>query len=162
MTRAQRLRRGLDLTTNPTENGMKPSHPRRARPMWALGLLMAAIGVAPALATGSSSAAKSEARYQRDAAICLSSRYTGDKDECLSEASTARAGREPATIDLDPGRYARNVLKRCEPLPQDDRLDCIARMQGRGTTTGSVASGGIYREMVTREVGVAPAVAPAK
>jgi hypothetical protein len=39
------------------------------------------------------------------------------------------------------------------------------RIQGRGTTTGSVAEGGIYRELVTREVGVEavaqPTVAPA-
>jgi hypothetical protein len=134
-----------------------------AHPLWALVLLAVASSAAPALAAGASSAAaKSEARYQRDAAVCLGPRYAGDKDECLSEASTARAGREPVTIDLDPERYARNALKRCEPLPETDRVDCIARMQGRGTTTGSVAGGGIYRELVTREAGGAPAAVPAK
>lgn len=141
---------------------MNPSQPRIAHALWAIIVLAAATGAAPALAAGASNAAKSEARYQRDAAVCLSSRYTGDKADCLSEASTARASREPVMIDLDPERYLRNALKRCEPLPESDRIDCIARMQGRGTATGSVAGGGIYRELVTREVGVAPAAVPAK
>ena len=65
------------------------------------------------------------------------------------------------TIDPAPGRYARNALKRCEPLSEPDRGDCVARMQGGGTTSGSVAGGGIYRELVTREPSVAPA-SPAK
>lgn len=141
---------------------MTPSQSRLSHLLWALTLLAAALGAASALAAGPSNAAKSEARYQRDAAICLSSRYAGDKADCLSEASTARASREPVTIDPDPERYMRNALKRCEPLPEADRIDCIARMQGRGTATGSVAGGGIYRELVTREVGVAPAAVPAK
>lgn len=41
-----------------------------------------------------------------------------------------------------------------------DRNDCVARIQGQGTTSGSVAAGGIYRELVTRIVGEVPA-APA-
>ena len=77
---------------------MNPSQPRIAHALWAIIVLAAATGAAPALAAGASNAAKSEARYQRDAAVCLSSRYTGDKADCLSEASTARASREPVMI----------------------------------------------------------------
>jgi hypothetical protein len=109
-------------------------------------------------AAGQSSAAASEARCQRDAAVCLSRGYESQRNECLSDASTARAIREPATID--PGRNARNALQRCEALKDADRSDCVARMQGHGTTSGSVAGGGIYRELVTRE-GVAVPAAPA-
>jgi uncharacterized membrane protein len=128
--------------------------------LWPLLALVAALGASPALAAGKSNAAASEARYQRDAAVCLSRGYQGERNECLSDASTARASREPVTIDPDPGRYARNALKRCEALQDPDRGDCVARMQGQGTTSGSVAGGGIYRELVTREVVVVPA-APA-
>jgi hypothetical protein len=128
---------------------------------WLLLLLAAMFGASPAMGAGpSSAAAASEARYQRDAAVCLSRGYKGARNECLSDASTARASREPVTIDPDPGRYARNALQRCEALKEPDRGDCVARMQGQGTTSGSVAGGGIYRELVTREVVVVPA-APA-
>jgi hypothetical protein len=33
-------------------------------------------------------------------------------------------------------------------------------MNGSGTTSGSVAGGGIYRELVTREIGAVGAVQP--
>lgn len=139
------------------------------RSAWVLTLLATTMGASPSLAADKSAAAKSEALYQRDAAVCLSKRYTGDKNECMSDASTARASREPQTTDPDPGRFARNAIKRCEPLQEPDRSDCLARIQGQGTTSGSVAGGGIYRELVTREVGVTPpagaasaASAPAK
>ena len=127
--------------------------------LWPLLGLAAALGASPALAAGKPSpAAVSEAQYQRDAAVCLSRDYKGARNECLSDASTARAGREPVTIDPDPGRYARNALQRCEALKDADRSDCVARIQGQGTTSGSVAGGGIYRELVTREVGTPPPV----
>jgi hypothetical protein len=128
------------------------------RSLWPLLVLAAAVGASPAVAAGKRSpAAASEALYQRDAAVCLSRGYKGARNECLSDASTDRASREPVTIDPDPGRYARNALQRCEALKEPDRGDCVARMQGQGTTSGSVAGGGIYRELVTREVVVAPA-----
>jgi hypothetical protein len=130
------------------------------RSMGSLLWLAAMTAAAPALAADRASSAASEAQYQRDAAVCLSKGYKGARNECLSDASTARASREPVTVDADPGRYARNALQRCEALKGDDRNDCVARMQGQGTTSGSVAGGGIYRELVTREV-VAVPVAPA-
>jgi uncharacterized membrane protein len=147
---------------------MNMLHTTRPISFWPLLVLAAATGASPALAAGNGSAAASEARYQRDAAVCLSKGYKGERNECLSDASTARASREPVTTDPDPGRYARNALMRCEPLKEPDRSDCVARIQGQGTTSGSVAGGGIYRELVTREVGVAApdnaasAAAPAK
>lgn len=128
-----------------------PSLRRFRRSAWTLCLLATAMTGAPALAAGQARPSDIQARYQRDTALCMSARYQGDRNECMSEASTARSMALPPQFDPDPGRYARNALKRCEPLPDPDRRDCLARMQGQGTTTGSVAGGGIYRELVTRE-----------
>ena len=141
------------------------THPTHlTRPLWALLVLSAALGASPAQAAGKSGPADSEARYQRDAAACRTARHAHDKEDCLSQASTARASREPVSVDLDPGRFARNALKRCEPLSEPDRSDCVARIRGQGTTSGSVADGGIYRELVTREIALPvapPAAGPA-
>jgi hypothetical protein len=41
-------------------------------------------------------------------------------------------------------------------LAGDERRDCLARMRGEGTVSGSVEAGGILREKVT----VVPAPAP--
>lgn len=63
---------------------------------------------------------------------------------------------------VHPGDYARNALKRCDPLPEPERQECMARMQGEGTTQGSVASGGILRELTTVEVPAPITPAPMK
>jgi hypothetical protein len=144
-------------------------HPRQRfkRSAWTLCLLASTLAGTTALAAPKAKPSDIQARYQRDSALCMSARYQGDRDECLSEASTARSMAMPAEVDPDPGRYARNALKRCEPLPENDRRDCVARMQGQGTTRGSVAGGGIYRELVTIETltpvpAATEVVAPAK
>lgn len=132
---------------------MRTAHPplRFRRAACALCLLASALAVPPALAANKAKPLDIQARYQRDSALCMSPRYQGDRNECMSEASTTRSMALPPQVDPDPGRYARNALKRCEPLPDADRRDCVARMQGQGTTSGTVAGGGIYRELVTRE-----------
>ncbi len=98
-------------------------------------------------------ASASPSPYQRDQARCMRMRIHGERANCLSEASTAQQARKPSTVDPDPGRYARNAIERCKPLPEPDRSDCVARMQGQGTTSGSVSGGGISRELVTRVPG---------
>ena len=103
---------------------------------------------------------RAQAQYQRDRAACAKITVRDDHENCLSEASTAYAAARPAVVDPDPGRYERNAMLRCDPLPAAERPDCQARMQGAGTTSGSVAGGGIYRELVTRTPG-GPASAPA-
>lgn len=139
---------------------MKPNPRQRfKRSAWTLCLLASTLAGTPALAAPTAKPSDIQARYQRDSALCMSARYRGDRDECLSEASTARSMALPPEVDVDPGRYARNALKRCEPLPEPDRRDCVARMQGQGTTRGTVSGGGIYRELVTIET-VAPGPAP--
>jgi hypothetical protein len=137
------------MTTRSTQRTIPPCGP------WFLAALL----VAPS-AFGASPATPMDARVQaqRDHAVCTSVR--GDeRDNCLSEASTRRASTRPSRADENPEQLARNALRRCEPLREPDRKDCVARMQGQGTTTGSVAVGGIYRELVTREVGPVPAAA---
>ena len=42
------------------------------------------------------------------------------------------------------------------PLPDEERQACEARIRGLGTTSGSVAGGGILRQLVTIEVGPTP------
>lgn len=132
-----------------------------ARPTWAL-LLAAALVCPSALAAGKNNAPDAHARYQRERAACAGIQLHGERANCLSEASTRFASSQPVEVDKDPGRYARNALKRCEPLAEPDRGDCVARMNGHGTTTGSVESGGIYRELVTIGPAVPGAVPPAK
>jgi len=106
-----------------------------------------------AVAADNAATASAKARLQQDRVVCSRIRDQGERDECLSEASTRFAGTQPSHPDENPAQLMRNALKRCEPLREPDRQDCVLRTQGQGTTTGSVAGGGIYRELVTIEVG---------
>jgi len=131
-----------------------------SRPSWIVLSLLAALAGSSALAAGKSATLDPKVRYQRESAACAGIRVFDDRANCLSEASTRFAGTQPSRADEHPDILTRNSLKRCEPLPDAERKDCVARMQGQGTASGSVAGGGIYRELVTREVGVAPAAQP--
>jgi hypothetical protein len=124
-------------------------------PVWVFGLAAGAALSMPAVAA--SSVAAEKAHYQRERARCMQHRDHGQRADCLSEASTAHVAAMPPVPDADPGRYARNAVERCKALQEPDRGDCMQRMQGRGTTSGSVSGGGIYRELVTVVPGEAPA-----
>ena len=118
---------------------------------WALLVLGAAMACSSAQAANKTSAAELAARYQQERATCLNGDSNQDRATCLREAGAAHAQAKRGDLDDGPAAYARNARQRCEALPDTDRRDCLARMQGQGTTRGSVASGGIYRELVTIE-----------
>ncbi len=135
---------------------MKTRRTPRTLTIWGLHLAAAvALLTTPATfaAAGNAGPMSAKARLQHDRVACSRIRDQGDRDECLSEASTLYAGTQPSNPNENPAQLTRNALRRCEPLREPDRQDCVLRMQGQGTTTGSVAAGGIYRELVTTEVG---------
>ncbi len=100
------------------------------------------------------------AKYARDTARCrtLPVQSTA-RANCLSEASTAFAQTQADKPEEAPALLVQNALRRCEALPAPDKQDCITRMR-IGTTSGSVAAGGVLRELVTREVVADPAALP--
>jgi hypothetical protein len=122
-----------------------------SRAAWSLLVVGAALGSTSAAAVEKGNAADT-ARYQRERAVCMSGQSNQDRATCLREAGAAFAQARHEGLSDGPAPYARNARQRCEGLPQDDRQGCLARMQGQGTTSGTAASGGIYRELVTREV----------
>ena len=125
-------------------------------------LLLLSLTLAAGASLGGTDKARTDAqqRFEQEHAACLSGNSPQVRPTCLREASAARAEARADTRKdgrgntqtVDAARYAGNQLRRCEALPADDRTACVARMQGQGTTTGSVAGGGIYRELVTREL----------
>jgi len=88
--------------------------------------------------------------YQQQIAACKNGSSTEDRATCLREAGAAQQAAARGTL-TDPGatQLKENALRRCEGLPQSDRIDCEKRVNGQGRTDGSVADGGILRETVT-------------
>ena len=123
-----------------------------------LMLLVASTGMA-AQAVTKADLAQAQARYQQERALCLRGQSQQDQATCLKEAGAALAEARRGGLDSDSANFTANQQQRCDRQAGDEQLDCLARMRGRGTTQGSVAGGGILRELVTREVMVPPALA---
>lgn len=103
------------------------------------------------------SSASAQSRYQQDRAACLDSSSQHDRISCLREAGAVKAEstRGSAMRETADDR-ARNALQRCNKLPGEMRDLCERRVRGEGTASGSVAAGGVLRELVT------PVPAPAQ
>jgi hypothetical protein len=105
--------------------------------------------------------ASAQSRYQQDRAACLDSSSQHDRSSCLREAGAVKAEpiRGPAARETADDR-ARNALQRCNSLPAEMRDPCERRVRGEGTASGSVAAGGVLRELVIPVPAPAPAQTP--
>jgi hypothetical protein len=116
-------------------------------------IAIATLGVSLGIPATSLAAPPSDAqqRYQQERATCLSGQSAQDQSTCLKEAGAALEEARRGRLADGSAQYQQNALARCTVLPPEERGACRARMQGEGTTSGSVEGGGIYRELVTRE-----------
>jgi len=117
-----------------------------------LGLLACAVGallVAGMAAAAGGNLSEAQARYQQDRAACISGQSYQDRTTCLREAGAALQEAKRGRIGDGQSSYEQNRLIRCDRLSAGDREDCLRRMRGEGTVSGSVESGGIYRELRT-------------
>ncbi|MDC8773395.1 hypothetical protein [Roseateles albus] len=106
----------------------------------AAALLSAAVAAQPSSA---------QQRYQQEMAACKSAQASQSRADCQREAGAALAEAKRGALVTDPAAYERNAHERCMALPAPERYECIARM--RMPASGSVAGGGLLRELVTPE-----------
>ena len=110
---------------------------------------------ASAFAQAPDPAARAHLRYLIEKAACDEGHPDSDRAACLRDAAAAYAEARSGALGDDtdgPARYEENALRRCEALQGEDRGDCVARIRGQGTTSGSVEGGGVLREFRTREI----------
>lgn len=119
---------------------------RSSCPSWAFAAALSALACASAAAAPT---ADERAQFQKERAVCTEGRSNQALATCLKEANAAFAQTRRGTLAVGSGDFALNARQRCNSLLGSDRNDCIARMQGQGTTSGTVAEGGVYRELRT-------------
>lgn len=108
------------------------------------------ISVTSALATGES--AEAQAKYKNDVANCNAGNTQQDRATCLREAGAAlQESRRGDLTNAPRAQKQANATQRCDALSGSDRDACEARMRGEGTVSGSVAGGGVLREIVTTD-----------
>lgn len=111
-------------------------------------IVLAAANAANAAPAGPAAADAAKAQYDAERARCMSGNTGQDQASCLKSAGAAYDASRQNRLN-DAGNYKANALDRCRNLPASDRADCEARIDGPGTTSGSVKDGGILRETVT-------------
>lgn len=103
---------------------------------------------APITATGNTGIDAS-GDAQRERAACMTGRTQQDRDTCLREANNAAAEKRKGKLDNAGVQFEANARARCEALKGEDKSACEARVMGYGNTSGSVAGGGVIREVET-------------
>lgn len=86
--------------------------------------------------------------YAAEVQACMQGKTAEDQATCLKEARNAQAERKRGGMEGS-GNYAANARARCKVLTGEERGACEARMMGYGTVSGSVAAGGVLREVET-------------
>jgi len=126
---------------------------------WRLSLGIAAVlTVGAAAAQGAATAGRSASNvdaitldssgnYTSEVQACKEGRTGQNQATCLREARNAQAARKHGGLTVANADFQANALARCAALQGDDRAACQARMTGHGEVTGSVAGGGVLREV---------------
>lgn len=92
---------------------------------------------------------KQQAANEKEIQDCEKIGVEEDRLLCLKEARASQAMNQqekgPSVQTLE-----RNAMLRCDKLTGQDKASCQARMLGYGKAEGSVAEGGIIREINTK------------
>jgi len=121
---------------------------RKSLVSFGVAALLAVTAATAQVATGTTGIDAS-GNYQQEVQACLSGRSQEDQATCLREARNAQAEKRRGQLDNAGGRFEANAAARCDVLMGEDKAACQARVMGFGSTSGSVAGGGLLREVET-------------
>jgi len=124
---------------------------RKSLISFASASLLAVTAAAAQVATGTAADAgiDSSGNFGREVQACNTGQSQEARDTCLREARNARAEKQQGKLDNAGNDLAANAMARCEPLSGEEKAACQARVLGYGETSGSVAGGGVLRQVET-------------
>ena len=82
-------------------------------------------------------------------AACNNGQTQQDPETCMKEVRNANADKRAGRLNNAGGQFGANAAQRCEALTGEQKIACEARVIGIGSTQGSVAEGGVIREVET-------------
>lgn len=108
-----------------------------------------AVGAATAQVATTSTGIDNTGSFQSEVQACMTGRTQQDQATCMEEARNAAADKRRGVLDTE-GNLEANALQRCEVFQMaDDKAACRARVMGMGSVEGSIAGGGLIREVET-------------
>ena len=108
-----------------------------------------AVGAATAQVATGTTGIDASGSYQQEVNACMTGQTQQDRDTCLREARNAQADKKRGVLDNAGGQFEANAAARCSVLQGEEAAACKARVMGFGNTSGSVAAGGVLREVET-------------
>jgi len=87
--------------------------------------------------------------FRSEVQACKSGETQQDRSTCLQEARNAQAARKQGALVHPHEDYQANALARCDVFKGEDKAACEARVMGYGSASGSVAGGGVLRQVET-------------
>ena len=124
------------------------SHSRKSLISFGAVALLAMTAATAQVASGTTGIDASGS-YQQEVQSCLTGKTQQDQATCLREARNAQADKKRGVLDNAGAQFEANAASRCDVLAGEDKAACQARVLGYGSTSGSVASGGVLREVET-------------
>ncbi|MEZ0309076.1 MAG: hypothetical protein ACAH21_14225 [Ramlibacter sp.] len=123
-------------------------HTRKSLLSYGVAALLAMTAATAQVATGTTGIDASGS-YQQEVNACMTGKTQQDRETCLKEARNAQADKKRGLLDNASGQFDSNAAARCDVLSGEEKAACQARVLGYGNTTGSVAGGGVLREVET-------------
>lgn len=125
-----------------------PARSRKSLVSFGVAALLAVTAATAQVATGTTGIDASGS-YQQEVNACMTGKTQQDQATCLKEARNAQAEKKRGLLDNAGGSFEANAMARCRALTGEDKAACQARMMGFGSTSGSVAGGGVLRQVET-------------
>ena len=128
--------------------------PSRLRPRMPIASFAAVtlLAMGAAVAQVSSTPADTSGNYRLEVQACKSGNTQQDRATCLEEARNAHADKQRGALDKGGSatQFEANARARCDVFKDaESKAACEARVMGYGSVTGSVAGGGLLREVET-------------
>jgi hypothetical protein len=122
--------------------------------------LLASVSAFALLAVGAISAASAQiasgttgidatGNAQSELAACVNGKTQQDRQTCMTEVRNANAAKRAGKVDNSGGNFKANALARCDVFQGEEQVACQARIVGYGDAAGSVAGGGVIRQVET-------------
>ncbi len=109
--------------------------------------LVAVTAATAQVAHGDTSALDDSGDYREEVQACREGRTAEDRSTCLKEARNAAADKRRGVLS-NQGDFQANALARCDAhRVAIDKEACRERVLGEGGLSGSVAGGGLLREL---------------
>ena len=134
-----------------TDRSLKSMMSFGAAALLAVGAATAQIAVAETASPSFPGAAMIDdsGSYQAEVQACMSGKTQQDQATCLKEARNAAAEKKRGRLETY-GMNEDHAVARCDVhQTAEDRAACEARVLGYGSVEGSVAGGGLIREVET-------------